>query len=70
MLKKETNLPISVKPNAGQPELIDGKTVYNSTPQDFARDISAMIEAGANVVGGCCGSNPEFIKEIAEIVKR
>lgn len=70
LLKKETSLPISVKPNAGQPELIDGKTVYNSTPQDFARDISAMIEAGANVVGGCCGSNPEFIKEIAEIVKR
>ena len=70
LLRKETNLPISVKPNAGQPHLIDGKTIYNATPQDFARDISAMIESGANVVGGCCGSTPEFIKEIAEKVKR
>ena len=70
LLRKETNLPISVKPNAGQPQLIDGKTIYNATPQDFARDISAMIESGANVVGGCCGSTPEFIKEIAEKVKR
>ncbi|MBK5115258.1 MAG: homocysteine S-methyltransferase family protein [Candidatus Heimdallarchaeota archaeon] len=70
MLRKETNLPISVKPNAGQPQLVDGKTVYNSTPQDFAKDISAMIDAGANLVGGCCGSTPEFIKKIAEKVKR
>jgi len=70
VLRKETNLPISVKPNAGQPQLIDGKTIYNATPQDFARDILAMIEAGANVVGGCCGSNPEFIRKIAEKVMR
>jgi 5-methyltetrahydrofolate--homocysteine methyltransferase len=70
LLRKETNLPISVKPNAGQPQLIDGKTVYDATPQDFAQDISAMIEAGANLVGGCCGSTPEYIKKIAEKVKR
>ncbi|MHA1121972.1 MAG: homocysteine S-methyltransferase family protein [Candidatus Heimdallarchaeota archaeon] len=70
VLRKETNLPISVKPNAGQPQLIDGKTIYNATPQDFARDILVMIEAGANVVGGCCGSNPEFIRKIAEKVMR
>jgi len=69
LLKKETNLPISVKPNAGQPQLVNGKTIYNTTPQDFTRDIMLMIEAGANLVGGCCGSNPEFIKEIAEKVK-
>ncbi len=70
MIKEQTNLPISVKPNAGQLQLIDGKTIYNATPEDFARDISSMIKAGASVVGGCCGSNPEFIKKIAEVVKR
>jgi len=70
LLRKETNLPISVKPNAGQPQLINGKTIYNATPQDFARDISAMIDTGASVVGGCCGSDPEFIRKIAEKVKR
>jgi len=70
MIKEQTNLPISVKPNAGQPQLIDGKTVYNATPENFARDISSMIDAGASVVGGCCGSNPEFIKKITEVIKR
>ncbi|NHJ32394.1 MAG: hypothetical protein FK732_06000 [Asgard group archaeon] len=69
LLRKETNLPISVKPNAGQPQLIDSKTVYNSTPLDFARDISLMIKSGANLVGGCCGSTPEFIRKIVEKIK-
>jgi len=70
LIKEQTNLPISVKPNAGQPQLVDGRTIYNATPNDFARDISLMIKAGASVVGGCCGSNPEFIKKIVEITKR
>ncbi len=70
LLKKETNLPVSVKPNAGQPQLIEGRTKYNATAQDFARDIMLMVEAGANLVGGCCGSNSDFIRLIAEKVKR
>ena len=64
-----TKLPISAKPNAGIPELKDGKTVYPTSSKDFANDITKIIAAGVNVVGGCCGTNPIFIREIASSIK-
>ena len=69
LLKKATKLPICAKPNAGIPELRAGETFYPTTPKQFTQDILQMIEKEANVVGGCCGTSPEFIKMIAEAVK-
>ena len=69
-IKQYTDLPIIAKPNAGKPQLVKGKTVYQATPVDFAKDIKQMIENGARIVGGCCGSNPEFIKEINKLIRR
>ena len=69
-INQYTNLPILAKPNAGKPELVKGKTVYNAKPEDFANDLIQMIEAGARAVGGCCGSTPEFIKEIKHLVNK
>ncbi|MBW2543925.1 MAG: homocysteine S-methyltransferase family protein [Deltaproteobacteria bacterium] len=67
-MKSITNLPLWMKPNAGLPEVVDGKTVYNTTAQDFAEAVPKLVEAGACFIGGCCGTGPEFIKKIAETV--
>jgi 5-methyltetrahydrofolate--homocysteine methyltransferase len=60
-----TDLPLWIKPNAGIPELIDGRTVYRTTPGEFAVQIPSVIEAGASFVGGCCGTTPDFIRALA-----
>jgi 5-methyltetrahydrofolate--homocysteine methyltransferase len=64
LLKGSTTKPVLVKPNAGMPQLIKGETVYPTTPQDFAEDIKQMVDYGAQIVGGCCGTEPTFIKNI------
>ncbi len=56
-----TGLPVIIEPNAGKPRLEGGKTVYDQDPEEFAEDVQAMVEAGINAVGGCCGTTPEFI---------
>lgn len=62
-MRSATTLPLWMKPNAGSPEVIDGKTVYGTSATDFARHIPALIEAGANFIGGCCGTDMKFIIE-------
>ncbi len=64
-----TNLPIIAKPNAGIPQLVNGKTVYPTSPKEFAKDISKIIKNNVKVVGGCCGTDPEYIKKIAQTAK-
>ncbi len=56
-----TVLPIMAKPNAGLPQSVDGRAVYPMPPQDFARDTAALVQAGATILGGCCGATPEHI---------
>ncbi len=68
-LRNATKLPISAKPNAGMPELRNGETVYPTIPEDFARDIVQIVNAKANVVGGCCGTDPQYIKQITKVLK-
>ena len=70
LIANSTNLPIIAKPNAGQPQLVEGKTIYLSKPIEFTQDIQQMIINGASIVGGCCGSNPKFINEISNQIKR
>ncbi len=60
------SIPIVLKPNAGLPEIKDGKTVYNVDPFEFADDISEMVKLGVRAVGGCCGTTPEYIKAVAK----
>ena len=54
--------PILAKPNAGQPVLEDMRTVYKETPEEMAAGLDAVLAAGANIVGGCCGSTPDHIR--------
>ena len=60
-LASATDRPIWIKPNAGLPELVDGKVVYRMTPERFASHAPALIAAGARFIGGCCGTTPEFL---------
>ena len=52
--------PLIAKPNAGLPEWDGDKTVYKTTPEEFAQDGKLLIEAGAHIVGGCCGTTPDI----------
>jgi 5-methyltetrahydrofolate--homocysteine methyltransferase len=64
-MRRATRLPLWIKPNAGLPQLVDGKTVFRETPKEMAGKVEALLEAGANVIGGCCGTTPGHIRKIA-----
>lgn len=69
-LKDNTDLPIWFKPNAGMPELDDdNKPTYSVNPAEMGANAPQWIEAGARIIGGCCGNSPEHIQAIAEAVK-
>ena len=64
--REVTSLPVMAQPNAGQPCLVDMKVVYNETPDEMVRGVPALLEAGADIIGGCCGSTPEHIRAFRE----
>ena len=68
-LAKVATKPIVVKPNAGLPKIVDGKTVFSVGPDAFAAAVRRLVDAGASVVGGCCGTTPEHIGKTKEKVK-
>lgn len=67
-LAAATDVPIWAKPNAGLPELIDGRVVYKETPEEFAAHVPALVAAGARVVGGCCGTTPDHVRAIRSAI--
>ena len=68
-LSEYTNLPISFKPNAGMPKLINRATVFPGTVEEFVDMSIKAYESGVNMLGGCCGTTPEFIKGLARALK-
>jgi methionine synthase I (cobalamin-dependent) len=62
--RSRTDLPLVFQPNAGQPVIEHGKAIYRQKPEEFARDIELIVRAGANAVGGCCGTSPDYIKAV------
>ena len=69
-MKPYADIPLVAKPNAGMPKLRDGKTVFDLGPEDFGRLTAAMVtEAGASIVGGCCGTTPDHIAALREALK-
>lgn len=67
-LAKFTDLPISVQPNAGMPQLINGQTVFPMTPAEMAEWAPKLIAAGASYIGGCCGTTPAHIQAVSKAV--
>ncbi len=60
--RRITDLPTMAQPNAGLPELIDMEVVYRQTPEEMTGELSALLNAGASIVGGCCGSSPAHLR--------
>jgi len=69
LLKSATSLPILAQPNAGKPKLVNNQTAFHMGPKDFAAGIAKCLHAGARLVGGCCGTSPEHIRAVANILK-
>ena len=67
-LRQATDLPIWMKPNAGMPEIVDDKTVFRTTAREFVQYIPELIQAGAGFIGGCCGTDEEFVRTIRETI--
>jgi 5-methyltetrahydrofolate--homocysteine methyltransferase len=69
-LHNSTTLPIWIKPNAGLPELVESGTHYQTAPEAFTRHAPALLAAGANFLGGCCGTSPDFIRALAVVLRK
>ncbi|VGO12077.1 Bifunctional homocysteine S-methyltransferase/5,10-methylenetetrahydrofolate reductase [Pontiella desulfatans] len=63
-MKAATHLPIWIKGNAGLPQMVNGQTVYKTTAADFAVYATPLLDAGADFIGGCCGTSPDFIRAL------
>ena len=62
--------PVWIKANAGLPEIRDGKPFYAVTPAEFASLVPSVLAAGASFIGGCCGTSPDFIREIKKVLRK
>ena len=70
-MKAVAKVPIIAKPNAGMPVINDkGEALYDMNADDFARSAKRLVEVGAGIVGGCCGTTPEYIRKLAEVLGR
>lgn len=65
-LYNATNLPLIVNPNAGLPRVINGETVFDVSKEDFAETMEEILKSGAAIIGGCCGTTPEYIKYMSD----
>lgn len=60
--------PVIVQANAGLPSVVNGEAVYTIEPKDYADAVRPMVEAGVSIIGGCCGTDPSYIAELAQIL--
>jgi 5-methyltetrahydrofolate--homocysteine methyltransferase len=65
----DRKIPILVQANAGLPIVVEGRTIFPETPDEVAKWINPLIEAGANIIGGCCGTTPDHIRRIVRVVR-
>ena len=68
--RRITDLPTMAQPNAGLPELIDMEVVYRQTPEEMTGELPALLSAGANIVGGCCGSSPAHLRLFRKLLDK
>ncbi len=68
IMHKNSSLPIVAQPNAGKPQMVNRQTVFKMSPSEFANGLQECLKAGAQLVGGCCGTSPDHIQAAAEIL--
>ncbi|NLW50297.1 MAG: methionine synthase [Candidatus Brocadiaceae bacterium] len=64
-MRTGTSLPLWCKPNAGLPRLVGGHTIYEETPEEMVRHVADLVDAGARIIGGCCGTTPAHVRLLA-----
>jgi 5-methyltetrahydrofolate--homocysteine methyltransferase len=69
LLRELTDLPLVAQPNAGMPKLVDERAVFDMDPKSFAEGIAECIDAGAKIVGGCCGTTPAHIRAVRDMIQ-
>lgn len=70
-MKNAVSIPIVVKPNAGMPFINEqGQAEYTMDPEAFAKHMMILVQAGADLVGGCCGTSPEYIRQLKKFLKK
>lgn len=69
-MREAVHIPLIAQPNAGMPVLVDGKATYTQKPEEMAQFAPQFVQAGAKIVGSCCGSTPEFTRAIAAALAR
>ncbi|MCD8396742.1 MAG: homocysteine S-methyltransferase family protein [Lachnospiraceae bacterium] len=68
-IRENVSIPVIAKPNAGMPQIDDaGKAIYSMGAEEFAQHMKGLVEAGATIIGGCCGTTPEYIRAVAEML--
>jgi len=68
-LCQAARLPVWIKPNAGRPQVVDGRTEYPTSPEAFAEEARVWVDQGAKVIGGCCGTTPDHVRRLAEVLE-
>jgi len=68
-MKPYAKVPLFAKPNAGLPKLVEGQTIFPMEAKEFVSFTKAFVKAGVNMIGGCCGTTPEFISEVKKKLK-
>ncbi len=68
--KRVTDLPVMAQPNAGQPKLINMQVDYDETPEEMVVGVAPLLEAGANIIGACCGSTPDHIRAFRQAIDK
>lgn len=68
-LLAHASIPVVLKPNAGLPKAVNGKTVFDVTPDEFAQEIATLVDKGVRVMGGCCGTTPDYICALYQSTK-
>lgn len=64
------SIPVLMKPNAGLPQEVDGKTVFDVLPDEFSEDVASLMEKGVRIAGGCCGTTPAYIAALVAVSKQ
>ena len=68
-LLENASIPVILKPNAGLPKSVNGQTIFDVTPEEFAQEIADLMDKGVRVAGGCCGTTPEYISALYQQTK-
>jgi methionine synthase I (cobalamin-dependent) len=68
-MRRVASGPLAAYPNAGMPKIVDDRTVYELPPEEMAAGYPAILDAGANLVGSCCGSTPDHTRRIVAAVR-